>query len=133
MSASTEIDGRGSIGQIRIFQIIKKLYPQYKILWEQPIVAINSRFDIFVKELGIAIEVDGIQHDKVNSFFHQDPFAFKRAFKRDENKNDFCEINGIKMIRLSYDEALKIDQERLKNKIQSQEYPDSSYTFNCLT
>ena len=129
---NSEIDGRGSIGQIRIFEFIKDLYSSYTVLWEVPIVSLGLRFDIFVKELGIAIEVDGDQHNKNNSFFYKEFYDAKRAFIADQNKNDFAELNGIKMVRLVYKDALKMTKEELKKKIDSIDYPDNIYTYDCL-
>lgn len=130
--ASTFPDGRGSAGQLRIFTFMKKLYSKYTVLWEQPINTLGARLDIFVKELGIAIEVDGVQHDEFSSFFHKDADGFKKAFKADQAKDDFCEMNGIKLIRLKYKEALQIEIEGLKDRINSVPYPEGDYTYSCL-
>lgn len=126
-------DGRGSIGQRRIFQLVKEIYPQYSIIWEQQIDPINMRFDIFVKELGIAIEVDGSQHNSPNMFFQPNPYDFKKAYLSDEAKNMFCELNGIKLIRLDYKEALNLEIDRLKDRINKTRYPESVFTYSCLT
>ena len=129
----TEKDGRGSVGQDRIFDMVKKIYPKYTILWEQPIKSINARFDIFVKELGLAFEIDGVQHEEFNMFFHKDLYALRRGKLKDMNKDSFCYENGIKMIRLNYKDALSITLDSLKERIENTEYPDGVFTFSCLS
>ena len=126
------MDGRGSAGQIRIFSMIKKIYSKYTILWEQPIKSLNARLDILVKELGIAIEVDGVQHTEFNMFFHRDASGYIKSMKADEAKNDFCEMNGIKLVRLNYKDSLQITLDRLEDRIKSTSYPDGEYTYHCF-
>jgi very-short-patch-repair endonuclease len=125
-------DGRGSAGQLRIFDIMKKLYPAYKIIWEQQVEPINSRFDIFIKELGIVVEVDGTQHDSYNPLFHTNHYDMKKGFQADQKKDLFCLENGIKMIRLKYKDALSISEDGLKERIKNVPYPEGEYTFSCL-
>lgn len=128
-----EKDGRGSKGQDRIWDLLKQIYPKYNLIWEQPIKSINARFDIFVKELGIAIEIDGEQHNKFNTFFHKDMYALQRGVHKDRNKDSFCYENGIKLIRLNYKDALTITLDSLKERIENTEYPDGIFTFSCLS
>jgi hypothetical protein len=59
------------------------------------------RFDFFIPKKNICIEYDGIQHFKSIDFFGGDE-EFIKVKKRDMIKNLFCEINKIKLIRLSY-------------------------------
>lgn len=127
-----QADGRGSKGQLRIYGMIRALYPRYTVLWEQEIKSLRQRFDIFIKELGVAFEIDGSQHYKVNSFFHRDLMAPKRGFIADQRKDSFCFDNGIKMVRLNYDDALKMSESDLKERIDSIMYPETEYSFSCL-
>lgn len=125
----------GSIGQKRIFQMIRDLYPRYTIIWEQPIESIGLRYDIFIKELGIAIEVDGIQHEVFNKFFHKDVSSAKKGFLLDKKKNNFSIEHGIKLIRINYKRSLSINIEELKSLIDNTEYPinnSQEYTYCCL-
>ncbi len=126
-------DGRGSVGQLHVFALMKDLYPKYTVVWEQPIRSLGLRYDIFVKELGIAVEVDGDQHYEVNSFFHKDPASIKKSYKADLNKDYFSEINGIKLIRFRYKESKQLTIEGLRDRIENTPYPDGVYTFSCLS
>lgn len=128
-----DTDGRGSEGQLRIFDIVRKIYPRYTIIWEQEINKINGRYDILVKELGIAIEVDGIQHNKYTEYFHKDGAGLVEARRADIVKDSFSVENGIKLIRLDYKTSLKIEREELSTLINSTPYPeDGSYSYECF-
>ena len=63
-------DRRGSTEQRRVFKLVKNLYPSMTVFWEYSPRDTNQRFDIFVYELGIAIEYDGEQHASFNSHLH---------------------------------------------------------------
>lgn len=56
--------------------------------------------DIFIPDFNLAIEVDGSQHDEFNTFYHKDKHAFARQQLNDRTKEDWCEINGIVLVRL---------------------------------
>lgn len=124
-------DGRGSVHQKHIYELLTKLYPMYKIIYEQPIPVLNMRFDLFIKELGIAVEYDGVQHRKYVEHFHRNINGLIEASKRDKNKNIFCEENGIKLVRLSGDWTTK-SVDDLMEAINNTEYPNSVYTKDCL-
>jgi hypothetical protein len=61
----------------------------------------NLRFDFFIPEKNICIEFDGIQHFKSIDFFGGD-IEYEKTKMRDEIKNIFCKLEGIKLIRLPY-------------------------------
>lgn len=127
-----ETDGRGSEGQIRIFEMMKRIYPRFTNIWEQEINEIDGRFDMLVKELGIAVEVDGIQHNKYTEFFHKDPSGLKQGWLKDKAKDTFCAENGIKLLRLDYKKSLKIEESELKKLIDETPYPEGTYTYECV-
>ena len=53
----------------------------------------------------MAIEVDGSQHYQYNKFFHSNSRQkFLDQLKRDQKKDEFCEINNIKLFRILEDE-----------------------------
>jgi len=62
-------------------------------------------FDFYLPEHKICIEYDGIQHFKIIDFFGEE--SFKQTQKHDEIKNEFCKKNGIKLIRIKYDENIE--------------------------
>lgn len=60
----------------------------------------NIYLDILVPDFLLAIEVDGSQHEKFNPFFHKDRSVFLRQVQNDLLKEEWCNINNIKLIRL---------------------------------
>ena len=59
------------------------------------------RFDFYLPDLNICIEIDGDQHFMPIEFFGGES-AFQSTKKRDEIKNEFCKKNAIILIRISY-------------------------------
>jgi hypothetical protein len=83
---------------------------------EFPVAGTRMTLDFFNATQNIAIEVDGNQHYKYNKFFHSNSRQnFLRQLKRDENKEYFCEINNIKLIRVLESEIL--DSEDYPNNL----------------
>lgn len=52
----TIVDGRGSEPQRHLFGLANELYENYTVIYELFIPELGQRFDIFIMELGIAIE-----------------------------------------------------------------------------
>lgn len=65
----------------------------------QPLTA-----DFFIPSYRIIVEVQGEQHYKFNKFHYKDKKSFLMAKARDNKKREWCEINGITLIELRYDE-----------------------------
>ena len=58
-------------------------------------------FDFYIPELNTCIEYDGIQHFQSVLNFGGDEM-FEQVKIKDEIKNQYCEENGIKLIRIPY-------------------------------
>ena len=124
-------DGRGSKLQRLIYDLLLEIYPKYTVVYEQAIHAISMRYDLFVKELGIAVEIDGIQHRKYVEHFHGDFHGRVSGILADKKKNEFSVENGIKLIRIPDDDKVW-DAIRLKKLIDSVPYPTATYCSNLL-
>lgn len=66
-------------------------------------------FDFYIPELNLCIEADGIQHYETNDFFGGEE-GLKIRQEYDGIKNEFCESNGINLLRIRYDEIDIIPQ-----------------------
>ena len=62
-------------------------------------------FDFYLPNVNTCIEYDGEQHFESNVFFGGDK-RLEDQKRKDEIKNDFCEKNNIKLIRIKYDENI---------------------------
>lgn len=60
-------------------------------------------FDFYIKNMNLCIEYDGIQHFQTVKHWGGDE-AFKIRQENDAIKTKYCQDNGIKLIRIRYDE-----------------------------
>jgi hypothetical protein len=88
---------------LRCRQLLIELFPLEIILEEVPIPQTSLTLDFYVPNKKLAIEVDGKQHREYTPFFHHDKRGFAHAQSNDKLKNNWCELNNIQIIRLSYD------------------------------
>ena len=77
--------------------------------------------DFYCKDLMLAIEVDGEQHNSYNRHFHgKSKLNFIESIKRDSQKELFCERNKIKLVRIYLSDNIKT-VEKLRNFIKNYE------------
>ena len=85
--------------------LIKEKFPTFQILEEVPIPVRKSEtlyLDFYLPLSKICIEVHGEQHYEFNPFFHGNRLNFFKHKKRDKDKKEWCNLNGIKVIELPY-------------------------------
>lgn len=63
-------------------------------------------FDFFIPILNLAIEYDGIQHFMSIRQFGGDK-EFEKVKIKDKIKSDYCKINNIQLLRISYKDNIK--------------------------
>ena len=90
-------------------RLIGELYPCCRFYEEVPVTVkfkhgkeVGLFLDFFIPSLSLAVEIQGEQHYVFNRFFHKTKFDFLKAQQRDKDKAYWCQINGIKLITLSY-------------------------------
>jgi len=105
-----------SKGEEILFTLLQELYPSYIIEKQHP-VGDRLHLDIYIHDLFLGFEYDGVQHTKETSFFHKDKDSFLRGKVLDEKKEDLCASQGIHLIRVSYEE--KLTKELLQSKIEA--------------
>lgn len=94
-------------------QLLIELFPTLQILEEVSIPLRRSEtlyLDFYLPLIKRAIEVHGEQHYKFIPFYHNTRLNFLKAQKRDNEKKEWCEQNGITHIVLPFSES--IDQWR---------------------
>ena len=69
--------------------------------------------DFYIKELGIAIEVQGIQHYAYTPMFHESYEDFLRQKARDEFKRSVCAQRGIRLIETDCEQDILLKLEEL--------------------
>ena len=82
--------------------IIKQLYPFDQILEEVALPGTSLFADFYLPKQLLMVEVQSEQHTNFVPFFHKDKQSFGKAKKRDRTKSEWCELNGITLVELSY-------------------------------
>jgi len=103
---------------IKTRQLLVELFPTLQMLEEVPIPVRKSEvlyLDFYLPLKKYCIEVHGEQHYKLVGFYHQNLMGFLKSKKRDSDKKEWCELNGIKYIELPYDEDENQWKERIIN------------------
>lgn len=108
-----------SKGAEELLQIVKGIFPHQRIEFEHNVADRGALFiDIFLPELDVGFEYDGVQHFEYNEHFHGSRDSFLKAKRRDAEKNDLCEQKGITLIRVAYNEDLT--EELVLGKLEEQ-------------
>jgi hypothetical protein len=89
-----------------LYYIIKKLFPEHEVLRHyRPDFLNGLELDVFIKELNVGIEYQGIQHYKpIKHWGGSDGLA--RLKHRDKKKKVFCRQNNVSLIYFEYNEGL---------------------------
>lgn len=88
---------------IQARELIKKVFTSEKLLEEVPLPGSGGLFgDFYLPQSKIMVEVHGRQHYEFVSHFHQNIQGFIASKKRDNNKADWCSLNGITLVVLPY-------------------------------
>lgn len=78
----------------------EKTYPDLKFGY--------YRFDFFLLQYNLLIEVDGAQHYKFSKIFHKKRQDFLKAQERDRRKNSYALSHNIPLYRIPYFEIENI-------------------------
>lgn len=89
-----------------LYNIIVALFPNHTIYRHyRPEYLENLEFDIFIKELNLGIEYQGIQHYEPMDHWGGEE-AFEKLLERDERKRKLAKSNGVSLIYFGYDQDL---------------------------
>lgn len=87
-------------------RLLKSIYPSFPLLEEVFIPGADKMYlDFFIPSLLTAYEVHGKQHFEFNLHFHGNKLNFARAQKKDRDKKNWLELNGIQLVELNYNEV----------------------------
>lgn len=108
---------------------IKKNYPFLKIILEYKMPRTILRLDIYLPDISLAIEIQGIQHYEMNSFFHKDSSGFLEANLRDKEKKSIAISNDIEILYIKYNQNKYLDVVFLKINSRILEMEEDDITF----
>lgn len=104
--ADTLSDRPRSSFHLKARQILQERFPTHQVL-EEVAVPILPRtvlyLDFFLPLRKLAVEVHGQQHYTYNSFFHKTQRDFFQQIKNDKLKCEWCELNHIELLVLSFE------------------------------
>lgn len=103
-----------SQGQYLLGRQLCKLYTGTVILEEFPVIGTRLSLDFYLPHIKLAFEYDGRQHREFNPFFHNTSKDFERQKERDQEKELWCKLNNIKLVRVT---SGQINLETLKGLI----------------
>lgn len=98
--------------EVKLLEIIRKLYPNYTVIHQYPID--HLRADIFIEELNLVIEYQGEQHFKPIAFMGGEE-ALKNTKRRDKEKAEICDYYKLKVVYFDYRD--KLDEKMIKERI----------------
>ena len=100
---------------LKIIDFIVLKYSFLKIEKEYKINRSQLRLDIYLPDLKLGIEIQGIQHYKQNDFFHKNSSSFLESNLRDREKYLLALNNGITILYIKFDDKNPI--EKIKKNI----------------
>ena len=88
---------------------LKDYWGKHVVFEEFPVAGTKMSLDFYNANKKIAIEVQGQQHTKYTPFFHgNNKYNYINQLRRDQEKQNFCEINNIQLVEIySTDELTK--------------------------
>lgn len=88
--------------------LLTNIFPTLQILEEVPVPLRKNEtlyLDFYLPLIKTAIEVHGEQHYKFIPFYHSSKMNFLKSQKRDQEKQEWCEKNGLNYIVLPYNKT----------------------------
>lgn len=75
------------------------------------------KFDFYIPDMNMIIEVDGQQHFEYCDFFHKSSHNYYKHILKDIKKNIWCLSNNITVVRISYDCNVEVFFKSIVNKV----------------
>lgn len=96
-----------SKGARELLAIVQEIFPHQRVELEYNVATRGGLFlDIYLPRLKVGFEYDGQQHFEYCEHFHGSRENFLRAKRRDAEKDELCEQQGITLIRVAYNEEM---------------------------
>lgn len=98
--------GEGWVSETQLYNLVRMLFPDQRVEREaSPQWLGGMRFDIFLPEVGVAIEYQGEQHYRPIERFAGEK-GFERTRERDRLKRQRAKEVGVTVVEFKYDEVL---------------------------
>lgn len=106
---SEVIDEHKSKLHLQVRKLLKEIYP-YDMILEEVLLPGSAgatkkkdlTVDFYIPNRFLMVEAHGEQHYEYNKFFFKNKFQFLKAQKRDNDKIQWCQLNGIRIVGLNF-------------------------------
>jgi len=96
--------GESWVTETILFNIVKSMYPKFHVFHHyRPNFLKGLEIDVFIQELNLGIEYQGIQHFKPLKHLGGNE-SYEKLKIRDEIKREICKKMGVRLIYVDYDE-----------------------------
>lgn len=96
--------------QKQVKDFVKEYWMNDVVFEEFPLAGSRLSFDFYNSNKKVAIEVQGGQHLKYTPHFHgKSKSNWLGQIRRDNDKEKFCKINGIKLVEIYPKDKLSVD------------------------
>jgi hypothetical protein len=115
--------GEGWVAETELYYAIKKAFPDLNVVQHgRPAWLGRQHLDVYIEQIGVALEYQGAQHFSPVSFFGGEQ-AFLETQKRDRRKLHACSRHGVKIfyVEEGYSRQAVIDQIRERMQAASQD------------
>lgn len=88
-------------------ELLHNVYPTLQILEEVQVSLRKNEYvylDFYIPLNKKCIEVHGEQHYKFTRHYHHSVLGFLKHQRRDREKKEWCELNGIEYIEMPFDQ-----------------------------
>jgi len=94
------------ISEVELYKIVKELLPDKKVIHQgHPKWLGNQIFDVWIPDLNLAIEYQGMQHYQSVEFFGGEE-GLRNTKDRDKRKVELCQRNRVELVYFRYDEEI---------------------------
>ncbi len=89
---------------LEVRSLLREIFPSDRLLEEVPLPSTGLFADFYLPQRKLMVEAHGRQHYEYVHFFHENIKGFMESKKRDRMKAEWCELNNITLVVLSYAE-----------------------------
>ena len=103
--------------QTKVKELLRQIWSGCRVFEEMPVPGTRMTLDFYNANHRVALEVDGHQHYKMSHFHGGDIEKFRDQLRRDNSKQEFCDLNDIRLVRFLECDKLTLDKlkELIKN------------------
>ena len=113
VSAGLPEIGARWVSELQALHFVRASLPQFEVVHQgRPSWLERQSFDIYIPEIGVAIEYQGVQHDGPVDYFGGQA-AFEATRERDARKRRLCLENGVRLVEIREG----YDADRLLNEL----------------